>query len=634
MAFAQVTRIARGLAWWACLTSCAWWLAWALRYDFALPPAAWQTFWATLGGVVAIKLVIALALQNAHEWLRYVSFRDLVLLAATLALSSVGCVALLELLPPLRDLEVPASVYVLDFATSILMIGGARSLWRFQREHFWPLWNMIIHRRQFTGVLLVGANRSGVVLANQIHFHPKLRYRVVGFLDDDGALTGTSFGGMPVLGRLADVATVARRHAVKDILVLDGSLAGDTLRELLTASDRAQLRLRVIANVFDLLTTSGPDRRVALRPINIDDLLRRAPITLDDAALGELLSGQTVLVTGAGGSIGSEICRQVLRFSPSKLVLVERAENSLFQVHRELAAKDTSANIVPLVADVTDERRMRQVFDDACPHVVFHAAAHKHVPMMESNPSEAIVNNVFGTQLVADLCDEYDVRSFVFISTDKAVRPTSVMGLSKQLAERYVSTLAQTSETRYVVVRFGNVLGSAGSVVPIFQEQIRQGGPITITDREMRRFFMTIPEASQLVLQAGAMGNNGEILVLDMGAPVKIVDLARDLIHLSGMTEDDIEIVETGIRPGEKLYEELYFDDEQSVPTQHPKVRVAHHSPYSAADVRLLMEQLRALVLLRDPIVVRNRLRELCPEFGAVHEPPVVPLVAGVEGVA
>ena len=312
--------------------------------------------------------------------------------------------------------------------------------------------------------------------------------------------------------------------------------------------------------------------------------------------IGRLIEGRTVMVTGAGGSIGSEICRQLLRFNPRMLLLVGRGENRIFKVERKLRAIYSAAALQPCIADITDEARVRQLFTQFHPEVVFHAAAHKHVPLMEMNVGEAIRNNVGGTKTMAEMAHEFGVRNFVFISTDKAVHPTSIMGVSKQIAERFVHAMSQISSTCFTVVRFGNVLGSDGSVVPIFQDQIRRGGPITVTDPRMTRFFMTIPEASQLVLQAAAMGQGGEIFVLEMGEPVKIVDLARDLVRLSGLPEDSIEICFTGIRPGEKLYEELYFDDEETLATAHPKLRAAYHRPYTLPEVRQTIAQLQELI--------------------------------------
>jgi FlaA1/EpsC-like NDP-sugar epimerase len=353
---------------------------------------------------------------------------------------------------------------------------------------------------------------------------------------------------------------------------------------------------------------------VRLRPVDTTALLHRDPVALDTTAVGSLIGGRTVLVTGAGGSIGSELCRQVLAFEPARLVLIDRGENLLFLVVHDLLRQAPGAVIEPLIADITDAGRMESIMARVRPEVVFHAAAHKHVSMMERDPAEAIKNNCLGTALVARLASRHGAEAFVLISTDKAVNPTSVMGCSKLIAERCVQALASASQTRFIVVRFGNVLASNGSVVPIFLEQIRRGGPITVTHPDIARYFMTIPEAAQLVLQAAAMGRGGEVFVLDMGQRVRIVDLARSLIQLSGLGPDEIEIVYTGLTPGERLVEELYFSDERPCRTDHPKVFSAVHRPVDAVETASLFDSLAALVD-EPPAVVRARLRELVPEF-------------------
>ncbi len=348
--------------------------------------------------------------------------------------------------------------------------------------------------------------------------------------------------------------------------------------------------------------------------------------------IGRLIEGRTVMVTGAGGSIGAEICRQLLRFNPRMLLLVGRGENRIFKVERKLRTIYPGAAMQPCIADITDEARVRQLFAEFHPEVVFHAAAHKHVPLMEMNVGEAIRNNVGGTQIMAETAHEFGVRNFVFISTDKAVHPSSIMGVSKQIAERFVHAMSQVSSTCFTVVRFGNVLGSDGSVVPIFQDQIRRGGPITVTDPRMTRFFMTIPEASQLVLQAAAMGQGGEIFVLEMGEAVKIVDLARDLVRLSGLPEDSIEICFTGIRPGEKLYEELYFDDEETLPTAHPKLRAAYHRPYTLPEVRATIAELQKLIHAPEA-ELRGKLCEVVEEYAwQVRNGNPAPAESGEQG--
>jgi FlaA1/EpsC-like NDP-sugar epimerase len=446
----------------------------------------------------------------------------------------------------------------------------------------------------------------------------------VGFLDDDPALHGNRFSGIEVLGSIDRASLEVERRRVQEVIVQSGTLTGKRFRQLFDECTEAGATVKVIPAIDELLgENNGDQTHVRLRSVEIKDLLRREPIRLDDSAVARLVAGRTVMVTGAGGSIGSEICRQVLRFHPQKLLLVERGENSLFLIEQEFSRLHPKPPFEPLIADITDDDRIDQIMADYKPAVVFHAAAHKHVPMMEWNPAEAIKNNCLGTRTLARLADRHGVGTFVTISTDKAVHPTSVMGCSKLIAERYVQAFSKESSTKFIVVRFGNVLASNGSVVPIFQEQIRRGGPITVTHPDIERFFMMIPEASQLVLQAAAMGDGGEIFVLDMGESVKIVDLARDLIALSGLAEDDIDIEFTGLRPGEKLYEELYFDDERRLPTPHPKVFCAMHRPAELSEIEGMLEELREVVD-DPPDDVRRRLRKLVPEYDREHEKPKV----------
>ncbi|HEX8204317.1 MAG TPA: nucleoside-diphosphate sugar epimerase/dehydratase, partial [Isosphaeraceae bacterium] len=417
----------------------------------------------------------------------------------------------------------------------------------------------------------------GVVLVGEIHHLPHLGMRVVGFLDSDPATHGRTLGGIKILGSPADVTQHVTRYQVDTVLIPTPAVSTREVRALVTACTAADVKVQVVPG-FDALLRGT--LTVEPRDVDIQDLLCREPVRLDGQAVERFLLGRVVLVTGAAGSIGSEICRQVLAFRPERLVLLDHSENGLFHVERELRGLACGTEVVSCVASVTDARRLRTVFARHRPAVVFHAAAHKHVPMMEANPGEAVKNNVFGTRTLVDESIRCGVQAFVMISTDKAVKPTSVMGTTKRLAELYVQALSERADTRLVTVRFGNVLGSNGSVVPLFKEQIRNGGPVTVTHPEMTRYFMTIPEASQLVLQAGAQGRGGEIFVLDMGEPVRVLDLARDMIRLSGLEEGrEIEIAFTGLRPGEKLHEELYDQDEERVPTPHPKIFAVRRSP-------------------------------------------------------
>ncbi len=588
----------------------AYWSSYLLRFDFNIPPDATILHLSTLGWVVSIQLGVYCLLGQFRGWWRYVTFADFValLIASTLSLFVLAAVNFFFRLPT----QIPRGVLVIDFMLIVGILGALRSSWRMFREIFRPM----LDGNDCRWALLVGTDLSNGILAHQIQSHFHLPYRVRGLLTTDDSPAGGRLGQIPILGKLEDVEEIAAAYHAADVLVVAGSLSGPRLRKLMESCERGSLKLKIMRSLEDRLEG---DSRVPIRNIEINDLLRRDPVTLDTDNIGKLIEGRRVLVTGAGGSIGSEICRQISGFKPQSLVLLGRGENRIFAIEHELRRLGSSATLHACIADVTNQQRMEQVFRTHLPEVVFHAAAHKHVPLMEANVGEAIRNNVLGTKCVADLADQFGVRSFVLISTDKAVRPTSVMGASKQIAERYVHTLSQESSTRYIVVRFGNVLGSAGSVVPVFQEQIRRGGPITVTDRNMTRFFMTIPEASQLVLQAATMGAGGEIFVLEMGEQVRIVDLARDLIRLSGLPENAIEIVFTGIRPGEKLYEELYFEDEQTLPTSHPKLRAAYHRPYSLVEVRRAIAQLQRLV--NDPEeLLRRKLREIVPEFHSPQE--------------
>lgn len=577
-----------------------------LRFDWQVPDGDRAIFWKTLPGILALKLIFFQRFGSLHGWWRHVTFADLASLLNVSTLSTLVIASIDYFIIP--QYQIPRAVLLLDWGTTILLVGGLRSVWRLVREHVWPTIRIQGDQRP---TLLIGTAEQLEVLARQIHAHPRLNYRIVGFLDDNPEHHGSLLGGIPVLGSPGEVVSFAQEQNVRDVLLLARSLSGTQLRRIMDECCQAQIQLKIIPPVDELLNGAY---RLHVRDIDINDLLRRPPVQLDDNAIGEMLRGRRVMVTGAGGSIGSEICRQILKHYPKSLILVERTENSLFHIERELSALGGEAAIHPCIADIRDEARMRAIFTRYHPDMVFHCAAHKHVPLMESNPGEAVKNNVLGTVGLVDLADEFEIQRFVMISTDKAVNPTSVMGVTKQLAERYVHACSENSSTRFVVVRFGNVLASAGSVVPIFQEQIRRGGPITVTHPDMRRYFMTIPEASQLVLQAAAMGRGGEIFVLDMGEPVKIIDLARDLIRLSGLSPDDVEIRITGMRPGEKLFEELYLDDEQMLPTPHPKLRVAYHRPYRPNEVLASIAELEPLLHEYEDLI-RAKLMQVAPEY-------------------
>jgi FlaA1/EpsC-like NDP-sugar epimerase len=498
---------------------------------------------------------------------------------------------------------IPRVVLLLDWGVTVIALGGVRSAARIVREHPWA----VKAAKRKRPVLVVGTEKGDEALVRQIHANPELDYRVIGFLDKDPAFYGSRISGIPFLGSPSDAVSISQRKQVSDIFVITGSLSGQHLRLLLAACHRASINVKMIPPIGKLLDGTY---QLHVRDVDINDLLQRAPVLLDTEAIAKMIRGRRVMVTGAGGSIGSEICRQIIPHQPQKLILVERAENNLFHIQQELAGDAHEVICAACVADVCDEERLEVIFQRYEPDVVFHAAAHKHVPLMEINAGEAVKNNVFGTKNVVDLSHKYDVDRFILISTDKVVNPTSVMGLSKKLCERYVRSMAEESATKMVVVRFGNVLGSNGSVVPTFQNQIRSGGPVTVTHPEMQRFFMTIPEASQLVLQSAVLGHSGEIFVLDMGNPVKIVDLAKDLIRLSGFSEEEIDMTFVGVRPGEKLYEELYDMDERTAATSHPKLRVVIPQAVDQQKVLDGLDELEPLVNGPEAII-REKLLDL-----------------------
>jgi len=613
--------------------SAAYWLAFLFRFEFSLPDA-WRT--PSLIGWPYVVLVEYLLLGvfgvPRLSW-RYISIRESGRIAVAVALAAALLVGLRLALPVMREFVlVPYGVLCMNFSLCFVGLVGVRAIRRIVGE---------IAERQRRGagrraggkkrerVLLIGAGQAGVMVAREIASRPDLALHPVGFLDDDDLKVGMQIGGLPVLGRIDEVAEIAARKRVTRVLITIANAAGPQIRAITLRCRDAGLETKIIPGIYEIVGDRVNLSRI--REVAIEDLLGREPVQLDEDELNRSIRGAVVMVTGAGGSIGSELCRQVCRYAPARLVLVERFENALFEIHRELTGLYPDLAIEPWIGDVTDARRMTQVFAEARPSIVFHAAAHKHVPMMEQNPGEAIKNNVGGTRLIADLADRTGVDRFVLVSTDKAVNPTSVMGATKRVAEIYTQALAQRSRTRFVTVRFGNVLGSNGSVIPIFKQQIAAGGPVTVTHPDMQRYFMTIPEASQLVLQAGAMGTGGEIFILDMGEPVKIVDLARDLIALSGFRPGvDIEIKFNGVRPGEKLFEQLATDAEHADKTKHPKIFIGRIGAPGWAEVSHAVDDLVALVEAEAPRI-RAALRALVPEYTgglAKSSQPVVALPA------
>ncbi|MBP7676266.1 MAG: polysaccharide biosynthesis protein, partial [Thermoanaerobaculia bacterium] len=462
-------------------------------------------------------------------------------------------------------------------------------------------------------VLIVGAGRAGVLAIREIFGRGDLDIEVKGFIDDDSQKIGSTIQDVKVLGTAEDIPRLVRELEIDHVVITIAKGSRAEILRIVEICDKVPVKVRIIPGLYDIL--QGRVSTNPIRDVDIEDLLGRDPVRLDAAGLRGFLGGRTVMVTGAGGSIGSELVRQVARYEPRKVLLVERAEPFLFQIEQEMKRHWAAIEVVPLIADVADRERMRRIFEEHRPQVVLHAAAHKHVPMMELNPGEAIKNNVVGTMALGEEAAAAGVETFVLISTDKAVNPTSVMGASKRMAELVVQCIDARHETKFVAVRFGNVLGSTGSVIPIFKEQIRRGGPVTVTHAKMTRYFMTIPEAAQLVLQAGALGEGGEIFILDMGKPVKILDVARDMIRLSGLRpEEDIQIHITGLRPGEKLFEELGTTEDQVEKTRHPKIFVGKIPRHAPEEVEAGVRELVLGARRGDGAEVRRALSRLIPE--------------------
>jgi FlaA1/EpsC-like NDP-sugar epimerase len=583
-------------------------LAMTLRFDGEVPPPWNSRRWLVLGILVALRLVAFYWTGLFHGLWRYAGMPELKSLATASTLPTLVIFGLGMLTDALR---MPRTTYLGEWLASIVLVGGSRFVIRIIRErHVGGS-----RRPDALPTLIVGAGDAGESILRDLQRTPDSKWAVQGFLDDNIGKTGALVRDIRVLGT-ADEATLSRLIPdldIKLVVLAIPAADGSRLRQIVDVCRKFGVQTKTMPSLADRIEGQLP--LATLREIAIEDLLRRAPVQLDTEQVGEFLEGRTILVTGAAGSIGSELARQVLRFGPGRLLLFDHNENGLFHVERELRALFPDAQINALIGDMTDRLRVEAVFRKYRPAVVFHAAAHKHVPMMEFNPAEAVKNNVFGTQLVADAAHDFGARAFVMVSTDKAVNPTSIMGATKRIAEMIIQARAGTSPTRYVAVRFGNVLGSAGSVVPIFREQIARGGPVTITHPEMRRYFMTIPEATQLVLQAGALGKGGEIFVLDMGDPVKIVDLARDLIQLSGLRpEVDIAIEFTGMRPGEKLFEELLHNEETFDTTPHPKIVVGRFQPTPAEIVNEGLSSLRAVALAGEEEALRRIIARMVPE--------------------
>jgi FlaA1/EpsC-like NDP-sugar epimerase len=593
----------------------AFWLVYLWRFDFVIPEHEFRLALIRLPYTVLIQFA-GLILAGVYMFIwRYIGMAE-VKAFFNAALWSILLLLLMRLGLPERfqELRIPISVIMADTPLAFVGVLGLRVLRRviYERERKSRKVNHSGNGHN-KPVLLIGAGRAGVLAAREIQSRGDMGLKIVGFVDDDPKKQRSVLQGVKVLGTTQDLSRLVRELGIDHVVISIAFASRRDFRRLLNICEQIPVRVRVIPGLSEIL--QGKVQLSRIRDLEIEDLLGREPVHLDEEGMRRFLAGKRVMLTGVGGSIGSELARQVARFHPSNLLLVERAEFALFNIERELCDGWPNLSLVPLVADVGDEERMRSIFSTHDPQVVIHAAAHKHVPMMECNASEAVKNNVLATRLLGELAGEFGVEAFVLISTDKAVRPTSMMGASKRVAELVVQNLNRHYTTRYVAVRFGNVIGSAGSVIPIFREQIRKGGPVTVTHPDMLRYFMTIPEAAQLVLEAGAMGEGGEIFILDMGEPVRILDLAKETITLSGLKPfEDIEIVFTGVRAGEKLFEELEMTEEHLAKTRHPKIFIGKIATYPENKVHFALKRLESLARDGQERELRRFINELLPE--------------------
>jgi FlaA1/EpsC-like NDP-sugar epimerase len=532
---------------------------------------------------------------------RYASINELLTICGAVTVSSL----ILFVYTFAIELKLPRSVHILSWFFNIGFIGASRLVLRiayyFRQKRI----------EQAAKVLIVGAGDAGAMIAREINHRYYDTKRLIGFIDDDRYKNKQRMFGVKVLGNRKDIRRVVSEHGINEIIIAMPSAGRSIIREIIHECKQTKCILKTLPGIYELI--DGAVTIQQLRNVEVEDLLGRDPVKLDVEQIAGYLKGKRVLVTGAGGSIGSELCRQIAKMSPGSLNLLGKGENSIYEIHSELREKYKKINMEPIIADVRDKERIRSIFAQVKPQVIFHAAAHKHVPLMEAQPMEAVRNNIFGTKNVSEAADEFGAEAFVMISTDKAVNPTSVMGATKRVAELIIQNLSKKSDTKFVAVRFGNVLGSRGSVIPLFKKQIAKGGPITITHPDMQRYFMTIPEASQLVLQAGAIAKGGEVFVLDMGDPVKIVDMANDLIELSGLVpHKDIKIEFTGLRPGEKLFEELLTAEEGTASTKHQKIFMAN---IKVVDEEELQQGLMALKITKHSDEVIQALEVLLPTY-------------------
>lgn len=587
--------------------------AFIIRFEGHLPKTHFNVFVETAFILIAIKIAVFYYFNLYKNLWRYAGVLDL--LQIIFAVGSANAISISYLF--LMQSNLPRSIYILAFILDIFFIGGSRFGYRVVREFlggtYYALKKNGINEHS-KKALIIGAGEAGAMVIKELRNHPEINTKSVAILDDDEGKHRRKINGIPVLGAIEKVKEVARDFDIDEIIIAIPSANKKDIRRIIDMCKDTKCKLKILPGVYELI--DGKVSVKQIRDVQIEDLLGREPVNLNIEEISDYLKDKVVLVTGGGGSIGSELCRQIARFKPHLLLILDIYENSCYDLQLELKGKYPDVSSKILIASIRDRARLNCIFDAYRPNVVFHAAAHKHVPIMEENPTEAIKNNIFGTLNVAECSERYGVEKFILISTDKAVNPTNVMGATKRVAEMVVQSMDKHSSTRFAAVRFGNVLGSNGSVIPLFKKQIAAGGPVTVTHPDITRYFMTIPEATQLVIQAGAMAQGGEIFVLDMGEPVKIMDLAMDLIRLSGFEPgQDIDIEIIGLRPGEKMYEELFMEQEQLKPTRHDKIFIGEPVYSDLEALRGELEGLKEVLLKEKHSEVIFHISKLVPGY-------------------
>ena len=579
-----------------------------IRFDGYITPHYMHQMVDALPIMVISYIVMLLSMHLYTRIWRYAGMREMV---AVLIATTLGA-GLFYTGMYVFDKSLPRSIYLISWILSTGVIGIGRMVLHYIAMRYSGKQST---DADMVNTLIIGAGDAGATIAREIERYHKRSRKVIGFIDDDESKFNRLMGGVRILGNRHDIPSIVKENKVKEIIIAMPSVTRNEIRKIMEICSPLKCKVNTLPGMYQLL-----DDEVLvshLHPVSIEDLLERDEVRLDMDIVEHYIRDKVVLVTGAGGSIGSEICRQIMRVGPKQLLLLGHGENSIYLINQELKNIYKDGPIIPIIADIRDKQQLDQIFTQYNPQVVFHAAAHKHVPLMEIQPMAAVLNNIYGTRNVADVAGRHGVERFVMISTDKAVNPTSVMGATKRVAEKVIISMNDTYDTKYITVRFGNVLGSRGSVIPLFKKQIEAGGPVTVTDPEMTRYFMTIPEASQLVLQAGAMGKGGEVFLLDMGEPVKIIDLARNMIRLSGLEPDkDIHIKITGLRPGEKKYEELLTSEEGTNRTNHTKI---FEAPLDTVDRDWLIDKIATFDSCETDMDVIGVLQDIIPTYTPNH---------------